>query len=247
MTALCHRELVGVLLAASAPGYGTTDVVERSKRGSDRVSSPVPPAVSRGFSDETYLAWERDYKWRCPPAMACRDRRQGGVRSQARSPPTTARWRAPQCASKPDSRCCSPTRRWRSRTQSSGRPMERDDSRTVVTTGCGATAPNENASAMDRHGGVAPAETDPGAHVAGPHRLRVHRPSTRARLPQAGGDAACGACDGFDFAYSSTPNWETYSSFLELCRTVKRDLADLGPRDQIDIQSFLWVQGSDEY
>ena len=52
---------------------------------------------------------------------------------------------------------------------------------------------------------------------------------------------------GFELAYSSKPNWETYSSFLELCRTVRRDLADLRPRDQIDIQSFLWVQGSDEY
>jgi len=52
---------------------------------------------------------------------------------------------------------------------------------------------------------------------------------------------------GFDLTYSSTPNWETYSSFLELCRVVKHDLADLAPRDQIDIQSFLWVQGSDEY
>jgi len=28
---------------------------------------------------------------------------------------------------------------------------------------------------------------------------------------------------------------------------VKGDLADLRPRDMIDIQSFLWVQGSDEY
>jgi hypothetical protein len=52
---------------------------------------------------------------------------------------------------------------------------------------------------------------------------------------------------GFDFAYSSRPSWETYSSFLDFCRTVKRDLADLRPRDLIDIQSFLWVQGADEY
>jgi hypothetical protein len=28
---------------------------------------------------------------------------------------------------------------------------------------------------------------------------------------------------------------------------VRRDLRDLRPRDLIDIQSFLWVQGSDEY
>ena len=36
------------------------------------------------------------------------------------------------------------------------------------------------------------------------------------------------------------------SPFLELAALVKRDLADLRPRDMIDIQSFLWVQGSDE-
>jgi hypothetical protein len=52
---------------------------------------------------------------------------------------------------------------------------------------------------------------------------------------------------GFDFDYSSRPSWATYSSLLELCRVVRSDLADLRPRDQIDIQSFLWVQGSDEY
>jgi hypothetical protein len=28
---------------------------------------------------------------------------------------------------------------------------------------------------------------------------------------------------------------------------VPRDVRDLKPRDMIDIQSFFWVQGSDEY
>jgi hypothetical protein len=28
---------------------------------------------------------------------------------------------------------------------------------------------------------------------------------------------------------------------------VRRDLRDLRPRDMIDLQSFIWVQGSDEY
>lgn len=49
------------------------------------------------------------------------------------------------------------------------------------------------------------------------------------------------------FDYRSRPNWETYRSLLVLARTVRRDLASLRPRDMIDIQSFLWVQGSDEY
>ncbi len=34
---------------------------------------------------------------------------------------------------------------------------------------------------------------------------------------------------------------------LRLSRAVRKDLRDLHPRDMIDIQSFLWVQGSDEY
>ena len=51
----------------------------------------------------------------------------------------------------------------------------------------------------------------------------------------------------FDFAYQSKPNWETYASLLDFAQTVRRDLRDLRPRDMIDIQSFIWVQGSDEY
>ena len=52
---------------------------------------------------------------------------------------------------------------------------------------------------------------------------------------------------GFDFQYKSRPNWETYSHLLGFAKTVARDLRDMRPRDMIDIQSFLWVQGSDEY
>lgn len=52
---------------------------------------------------------------------------------------------------------------------------------------------------------------------------------------------------GFDFKYRSKPNWDTYSSLLEFAEVVRDDLADLEPRDMIDIQSFLWVQGSSEY
>ena len=51
----------------------------------------------------------------------------------------------------------------------------------------------------------------------------------------------------FELPYRSAPGWSTYGAVLELARTVRADLADLRPRDQIDIQSFLWVLGSDEY
>jgi hypothetical protein len=52
---------------------------------------------------------------------------------------------------------------------------------------------------------------------------------------------------GFDFQYKSRPSWETYANYLEFAETVRRDQRDLRPRDMIDIQSFIWVQGSDEY
>jgi len=52
---------------------------------------------------------------------------------------------------------------------------------------------------------------------------------------------------GFEFQYQSKPNWYTYSDLLEFSQTVRRDLHDLRPRDMIDLQSFIWVQGSDEY
>jgi hypothetical protein len=52
---------------------------------------------------------------------------------------------------------------------------------------------------------------------------------------------------GFDFHYKSRPSWETYSSLLEFAETIRRDQRELRPRDMVDIQSFMWVQGSDEY
>jgi hypothetical protein len=52
---------------------------------------------------------------------------------------------------------------------------------------------------------------------------------------------------GVDFDYRSRPNWTTYQDLLAFAARVHRDVRDLGPRDMIDIQSFIWVQGSDEY
>jgi hypothetical protein len=52
---------------------------------------------------------------------------------------------------------------------------------------------------------------------------------------------------GFNLHYSSRPSWDTYCELLEFAALVRRDLRDLAPRDMVDIQSFLWVQGSEEY
>ena len=52
---------------------------------------------------------------------------------------------------------------------------------------------------------------------------------------------------GYDFKYESKPHWATYSDLIAFADTVRNDVVDLNPADFIDIQSFLWVQGSDEY
>ncbi|HUQ27100.1 MAG TPA: hypothetical protein VM051_00815 [Usitatibacter sp.] len=52
---------------------------------------------------------------------------------------------------------------------------------------------------------------------------------------------------GYPLAYRSRPSWAVYEDILKFTSVVRRDLRDLKPRDMIDIQSFLWVQGSDEY
>jgi hypothetical protein len=52
---------------------------------------------------------------------------------------------------------------------------------------------------------------------------------------------------GFDFSYKSRPNWDTYRSLLDFAEQVRKDTKDLKPKDMMDLQSFIWVQGSDEY
>ena len=58
---------------------------------------------------------------------------------------------------------------------------------------------------------------------------------------------AAAAAYGYDFEYQSRPNWTTYRSALAFAGAVRRDNSDLRPKDMIDLQSFIWVQGSDEY
>lgn len=52
---------------------------------------------------------------------------------------------------------------------------------------------------------------------------------------------------GYDFPYESKPSWRVYRSLLDFAETIRHDNRDLRPRDMIDLQSFIWVQGSDEY
>jgi len=58
---------------------------------------------------------------------------------------------------------------------------------------------------------------------------------------------AAAAAYGYPLDYQSRPNAPTYAGMLAFAETVRRDMAKLAPRDMIDLQSFIWVQGSAEY
>ena len=52
---------------------------------------------------------------------------------------------------------------------------------------------------------------------------------------------------GYEFHYQSRPSWPIYAGLLAFAETIRKDVRDMKPRDMIDLQSFIWVQGSDEY
>jgi hypothetical protein len=52
---------------------------------------------------------------------------------------------------------------------------------------------------------------------------------------------------GVELPYQSRPNWPTYRHLLDFAALIRHDVRDLKPKDMVDLQSFIWVQGSDEY
>jgi hypothetical protein len=77
--------------------------------------------------------------------------------------------------------------------------------------------------------------------VARPERHMFLKPRVTRRAARA---------YGFDLHYESRPSWAVYQSLLTFAAIIRRDL-DRKPgfkaRDMFDLQSFIWVQGSDEY
>jgi hypothetical protein len=52
---------------------------------------------------------------------------------------------------------------------------------------------------------------------------------------------------GFDLQYSSKPSWSTYERLLMFGELTREAISDLKPRNNHDVQTFLWVIGSAEY
>jgi hypothetical protein len=66
-------------------------------------------------------------------------------------------------------------------------------------------------------------------------------------LPQAQCHAESGAGLRFPLRVCVSTCVRGLPSKLDFARTVMQDMRALKPRDLIDAQSFIWVQGSDEY
>ena len=45
---------------------------------------------------------------------------------------------------------------------------------------------------------------------------------------------------GYEISYRPELNWHTYEKVQEFAKYMKTELAELGPRDMIDVQSFMW-------
>lgn len=70
------------------------------------------------------------------------------------------------------------------------------------------------------------------------------RPETHMFLkPEATKDFATSVGHPLASIYQAPLSYEVYASLLDLGTQTEQELADLKPRDRIDIQSFIWVVG----
>lgn len=57
--------------------------------------------------------------------------------------------------------------------------------------------------------------------------------------------AAADRC-GFDIAYRPGLNWLTYKKVTDFAEYLKPRISNLQPKDMIDVQSFIWICGSEQ-
>jgi hypothetical protein len=214
-------------------------------RSIDRARKKFLRAFPGGFRDETYFDWERDYKW------------QAHLRWQENlSEPAFRRLidgRQFEAVAKLASSIESRTNLLFS--------FEKMALRDAVRSPAGAQA--FSSALFDFLHGPEPAEIRFASWAAALDRLPrrqtrvltwplatvfgfIAQPKAHFFFKPTVTREALRRC-GMPLQYASRPNWPLYKNLLDSVGQVKREIAAMRPRDMIDMQSFLWVQGSDEY
>ncbi len=226
------------------------------RRGAKRLDHSVSPAAlrcrrkflrffPRGFEDDTYVAWERDYKWKASVrwddvlarpkfAAALRARRftevaMHAVRIESR---TNLLFSFEKMALRDAVRSRAGARRFAEGLWELLHGTGDLERRFARWTDAVAALPRRQTRVL-----TWPILTVFG-FIAQPGRHVFLKPNV---TKLAAGEY------GYGFRYASRPSWHTYASLLGFADQVRLDLADLRPRDMIDVQSFIWVQGSSEY
>jgi hypothetical protein len=200
-----------------------------------------------GFRDSTYLEWERDYKWETHKRW---DRALG-----------KREYRALLAAGAHAEVAARAVRIEQQSRHSMIFSFEKMALRDAIRVPAGARAFAEGLYAFLYGGGALERRFEEWVDVvAGLPRKQtrvltwplvtvfgfIAQPRTHVFLKPTVTRAAAGMY-GFNFHYASRPSFETYAALLEFAARVRGDQRSLMPRDMIDIQSFIWVQGSDEY
>lgn len=68
----------------------------------------------------------------------------------------------------------------------------------------------------------------------------LYLPDAQVFVKPTVSQAAAQVC-AFDLKYAPEPNWITYEAALRLAEYLRESLAEMKPRDLIDVQSFMWV------
>ena len=228
---------------------GTHDVAPRAMWSAVRIRRTLPCKFLRlfpkGFQDETYLNWERDYKWKAHTQWNAK-RNRSAFRTLLRK----GRFmEIAECAVRIESR----TNLLFS--------FEKMALRDAVRSSAGARSFATWLYAFVSGAGPAKHKFESWCRVVAglPHKQTrvlpwpvmtvfgfIAQPEAHVFLTPNTMRAAVREY-GLVFHYEPPPSWITYQSFLECASAVRRDLRDMPPRDMIDVQSFLWVLGSDEY
>ena len=229
-----------------------TSQTQPSHRGAGRASAPELKARKKflryfpgGFDDETYLDWERNYKWaaheRWEQLLSCEQLRsllddgeyvEIARRATSIESRTNLLFSFEKMALRDAVKSDAGARAFATGLWEFLHGRRSDEGRFERWIDCVRGLPRRQTRVL-----TWPIVTVIG-FMAQPDRHIFLKPNVTR---------AAATAYGFDFEYASRPNWGTYQSLLAFAGKIRRDQRDLRPRDMIDLQGFIWVQGSDEY